>query len=204
MVRSRLYALMSFPKMVCLVQIPRSSNFLSLLKSSSSSCVSSYFSPSALFGFQSNAKVSPIEVSISCIKEDISLIQRLLSAILLFSLWLRVSARESFLPCQVDTMHSRNRQVRSYTSNYSQPPRRTVPRRHISLKERIPQTADRIEELQASISNVTRFIHKAKIYTEINELSGELLNIFIEKIEAEERAGNHYSLPRHRRHRCIC
>ena len=57
-----------------------------------------------------------------------------------------------------------------------------------SLKERIPQTAERIEELQASISNVTRFIDKAKRYTEINELSGELLNIFIEKIEVGERA----------------
>lgn len=57
-----------------------------------------------------------------------------------------------------------------------------------SLKERIPQTAERIEELQASISNVTRFIDKAKRYTEINELSGELLNVFIEKIEVGERA----------------
>jgi site-specific DNA recombinase len=57
-----------------------------------------------------------------------------------------------------------------------------------SLKERIPQTAERIEELQAFISNVTRFIDKAKRYTEINELSGELLNLFIEKIEVGERA----------------
>lgn len=57
-----------------------------------------------------------------------------------------------------------------------------------SLKERIPKTAERIEELQDSISNVTRFIDKAKRYTEINELSGELLNIFIEKIEIGERA----------------
>lgn len=40
-----------------------------------------------------------------------------------------------------------------------------------SLKERIPQTAERIEELQASISNVTRFIDKTKRYTEINELA---------------------------------
>jgi hypothetical protein len=53
---------------------------------------------------------------------------------------------------------------------------------------RIPQTAERIEELQDSISNVTRFIDKAKRYTEINELNGELLNIFIEKIEVGKRA----------------
>ena len=32
------------------------------------------------------------------------------------------------------------------------------------------------------------FIDKAKRYTEINELSGELLNLFIEKIEVGERA----------------
>ena len=57
-----------------------------------------------------------------------------------------------------------------------------------SLKDRIPQTAERIEELQASISNVTRFIDKAKRYNEVNELSSELLNVFIEKIEVSERA----------------
>ena len=57
-----------------------------------------------------------------------------------------------------------------------------------NLKDRIPQTVERIEKLQASISNVTRFIDKAKRYTEINELSSELLNIFIEKIEVGERA----------------
>ncbi len=57
-----------------------------------------------------------------------------------------------------------------------------------NLKERIPKTAERIEELQNSIANVTRFIDKAKRYTEINELSGELLNLFIEKIEIGERA----------------
>jgi len=57
-----------------------------------------------------------------------------------------------------------------------------------SLKERIPKTAERIEELQTSISNVTRFINKARRYTEITELSAELLNVFIEKIEVGERA----------------
>lgn len=57
-----------------------------------------------------------------------------------------------------------------------------------NVKERIPKVAERIEELQNSIANVTRFIDKVKRYTEINELSGELLNIFIEKIEVGERA----------------
>jgi DNA invertase Pin-like site-specific DNA recombinase len=61
-----------------------------------------------------------------------------------------------------------------------------------SLKERIPRTAERIQKLQASVANVTRFIDKARRYTEINELSGELLNLFIEKIEVGER-GERYS-----------
>ena len=61
-----------------------------------------------------------------------------------------------------------------------------------SLKERIPQTAERIQKLQASVANVTRFIDKARRYTEINELSGELLNLFVEKIEVGER-GERYS-----------
>jgi site-specific DNA recombinase len=57
-----------------------------------------------------------------------------------------------------------------------------------NVKERIPKVAERIKELQNSITNVTRFIDKAKRYTEINQLNGELLNLFIEKIEVGERA----------------
>ena len=56
-----------------------------------------------------------------------------------------------------------------------------------SLKERIPQAVERMEKLQASISSVTRFVEKAKRYTEIPELTGELLNLFIERIEVGER-----------------
>ena len=56
------------------------------------------------------------------------------------------------------------------------------------LKERIPKAAERIEEMQNSIANFTRFIDKAKRYKEINAISGELLNLFIEKIEIGERA----------------
>lgn len=56
-----------------------------------------------------------------------------------------------------------------------------------SLKERIPQAVEGIEKLQAFISNVFRFIEKAKRYTEINELTGQLLNLFIERIEVGEQ-----------------
>ncbi len=60
-----------------------------------------------------------------------------------------------------------------------------------NVKERIPKSAGRIEELQNSIANVTRFIDKAKRYTHITELNGELLNLFIEN-EVGER-GERYS-----------
>ena len=39
------------------------------------------------------------------------------------------------------------------------------------LKDRIPKAAERIEKLQDSISNVSRFVEKAKRYTEIPELT---------------------------------
>ncbi|MHB8986053.1 MAG: DUF4368 domain-containing protein, partial [Eubacteriales bacterium] len=56
-----------------------------------------------------------------------------------------------------------------------------------SLKERIPQAVERMEKLQDSISNVSRFVEKAKRYTEIPELTGELLHLFIERIEVGKR-----------------
>lgn len=56
-----------------------------------------------------------------------------------------------------------------------------------SLKERIPQAMERMEKLQASIANVSRFVEKAKRYTEIPELTSELLHLFIERIEVGER-----------------
>jgi len=61
-----------------------------------------------------------------------------------------------------------------------------------SLKERIPQATERIIKLQESISNVSRFVEKVKRYTEIPELTGELLHLFIERIEVGER-GERYS-----------
>lgn len=41
--------------------------------------------------------------------------------------------------------------------------------------------------LQASIANVSRFVEKAKCYTEITKLNVELLNLLIERIEVGER-----------------
>lgn len=56
-----------------------------------------------------------------------------------------------------------------------------------SLKEKIPQTVERMEKLQASVTNISRFLEKAKRYTEIPELTSELLHLFIERIEVGER-----------------
>ena len=61
-----------------------------------------------------------------------------------------------------------------------------------SLKEKIPQTVERMEKLQASVTNVSRFVEKAKRYTEIPELTSGLLHLFIERIEVGER-GERYS-----------
>jgi site-specific DNA recombinase len=44
-----------------------------------------------------------------------------------------------------------------------------------------------MEKLEASITNVSRFVEKAKRYSEIPELTGELLHLFIERIEVGER-----------------
>ncbi|NLH00634.1 MAG: DUF4368 domain-containing protein, partial [Clostridiales bacterium] len=43
-----------------------------------------------------------------------------------------------------------------------------------------PKAVEQTNKLQESISNVYRFGEKAKRYTEIPELTGELLNLFIE------------------------
>ena len=56
------------------------------------------------------------------------------------------------------------------------------------LKERIPQLEERQEKLRDSISNASRFVERARQYSEITELTPELLRLFIEKIVVGERA----------------
>lgn len=51
----------------------------------------------------------------------------------------------------------------------------------------IPDIKNRVKELKESKINVDTFFEKAKKYTELNELSPELLNIFIQKIVVWER-----------------
>lgn len=45
-----------------------------------------------------------------------------------------------------------------------------------------------MEKLKNSLTNVDRFIEKAKKYTDITELTPDILHMFIEKIEVGEKA----------------
>ena len=46
----------------------------------------------------------------------------------------------------------------------------------------------RLQELKDSSSNIARFIENAKRYSEIPELTSEILHIFIKRVEVGERA----------------
>ncbi len=55
------------------------------------------------------------------------------------------------------------------------------------IQTTIPKKESSLERLKDSVSNVSAFIDKAKQYTEINELTAEILHLFIERIEVGER-----------------
>lgn len=55
----------------------------------------------------------------------------------------------------------------------------------------IPEKEARLEKLKASAANVDAFIEKAKRYTTIDELTPELLRLFIQRIEIGERSAKH-------------
>lgn len=56
------------------------------------------------------------------------------------------------------------------------------------LENVIPEKEARLEKLKASVANVDAFIEKAKRYTTIDELTPELLRLFIQRIEIGERS----------------
>ena len=60
--------------------------------------------------------------------------------------------------------------------------------RQKELNAAIPVKETRLEKLKASAANVEAFIEKAKRYTDIPELTPELLRLFIERIEIGERS----------------
>lgn len=60
------------------------------------------------------------------------------------------------------------------------------------LSAAIPEKEARLQKLRDSAANVEAFIEKAKRYTEIRELTPEILRLFISRIEVGER-GEKYS-----------
>ena len=56
-----------------------------------------------------------------------------------------------------------------------------------ALEEQIPKKEARLEKLKAASANVNTFVEKAKQYTAIDELTPELLRLFIQWIEVGER-----------------
>lgn len=56
-----------------------------------------------------------------------------------------------------------------------------------ALEEQIPEKEARLEKLKAASANVSTFVEKAKQYTAIDELTPELLRLFIQRIEVGER-----------------
>ena len=55
------------------------------------------------------------------------------------------------------------------------------------LESAIPAKEEQLERLKASVANVDAFIEKAKQYTAIDELTPQLLRLFIQRIEIGER-----------------
>ena len=56
------------------------------------------------------------------------------------------------------------------------------------LQEAIPEKEMRMERLKASAANVDAFIEKAKQYASIEQLTPEMVRLFIQRIEIGERA----------------
>ena len=59
------------------------------------------------------------------------------------------------------------------------------------LELAIPTKEEQLERLKASVANVDAFIEKAKQYTAIDELTPQLLRLFIQRIEIGERTKKH-------------
>ena len=56
------------------------------------------------------------------------------------------------------------------------------------LRTKLPELEEKLEQLKNSLTNVERFIDKPKQYTDITELTPELLRLFIQKIVVGEKA----------------
>ena len=59
------------------------------------------------------------------------------------------------------------------------------------IRERLPVAEARLEELKSTATNVARFIENAKKYSQIDELTSEILRTFIQKVTIGERSKKH-------------
>lgn len=55
------------------------------------------------------------------------------------------------------------------------------------IQEQLPNMEVQLQKLKDSSSNTARFIENAKRYSEISELTSEILHIFIKRVEVGER-----------------
>lgn len=76
-----------------------------------------------------------------------------------------------------------NEQFRMLSADYNEEQK--------ELESAIPAKEEQLERLKASVANVDAFIEKAKQYTAIDELTPQLLRLFIQRIEIGERSKKH-------------
>ena len=76
-----------------------------------------------------------------------------------------------------------NEQFRMLSADYNEEQK--------ELESDIPAKEDQLERLKASVANVDAFIEKAKQFTAIDELTPQLLRLFIQRIEIGERSKKH-------------
>lgn len=76
-----------------------------------------------------------------------------------------------------------NEQFRMLSADYNEEQK--------ELESAIPAKEEQLERLKASVAHVDAFIEKAKQYTAIDELTPQLLRLFIQRIEIEERSKKH-------------
>ena len=89
---------------------------------------------------------------------------------------------------ELDAMHRRNRELSTlFKRLYEDNVLGRVTNEQKELAATIPEKKERLERLKSSMANVDAFIEKARRYTEIDELTPELLRLFIQRIEIGEQ-----------------
>mgnify|MGYP000886267563 CR=1 FL=1 len=66
-------------------------------------------------------------------------------------------------------------------------PKHITPKNGAEIRREIAQIERELEDIKRRETELSPFIDKAKQYTEINELTAELLHLFIERVEVGER-----------------